>query len=119
MGQIITIGGQTIKKLLPGNFGIERYSLTKSGRVASGEMMMDLIAKKTKLTLKWEVLSGSDLKTIADIVDGDTMFFEVTYMDDNGDTKTIICYSGALKYVSFRDNMGIYWKEVAVDLIQQ
>jgi hypothetical protein len=119
MAQLITLGGQTIKAMDPGNFGIERYKLTKSGRVASGDMVMDLVAKKVKLTLKWEVLSGADLKTIADIVDSDTMFFETTYMDDNGEIKTITVYSGALKYVAFRSDQGIYWRDVAVDLIQQ
>jgi hypothetical protein len=117
MSQLITLAGQTIK--MPTNFGIERYKLTEAGRVASGLMMMDLIAKKVKLTMQWEVLSGNDLKIIADIIDGDIMFFEAIYMDDNGEIKTIIVYSGAIKYISFRSDQGIYWKDCSVDLIQQ
>ena len=119
MAQVISINGTEIKQPKPGDFGIERYSLTTAGRVASGEMKLELVAKKTKLTFKYEILKGSELKTIADIVDGTTMFFEAVYMDDNGEIKTITVYSGALKYTNNRSNQGIYWTSVTFDLIQQ
>jgi hypothetical protein len=119
MAQLVTLAGVEIKQPKPGDFGIEKYKLTNAGRVASGEMKMELVAKKTKLTFKYEILKGADLKTIADIVDGDTMFFEITYLDDNGEIKTITVYSGALKYTNNRSNQGIYWTNISFDLIQQ
>ena len=119
MAQLITLNGVEIKQPKPGDFGIEKYKLTNAGRVASGKMTMELIAKKKKFTMKWEVLKGADLKTIADIVDGDTMFFAITYLDENGDAKSATVYSGALKYTNFRSDQGWYWVDVQVDLIEQ
>jgi hypothetical protein len=119
MAQLITLNGVEIKQPKPGDFGIERYTLSTAGRVASGKMMIEIVAKKTKLTFKYDVLKGADLKTIADIVDGDTAFFDAVYMDDNGEIKTITVYAGALKYVNFRSSQGIYWREISFDLIQQ
>ena len=119
MAQVITLNGVTIKQPKPGDFGIERYTLSTAGRVASGTMKLEIVAKKTKLTFKYDVLKGSELKTIADIVDGNTAFFDVVYMDDNGEVKTITVYAGALKYDNFRTVQGIYWTNVAFDLIQQ
>ena len=119
MAQVISINGTEIKQPKPGDFGIEKYKLTSAGRVASGEMKMELVAKKKKFTMKWEVLKGADLKTIADIVDGDTMFFPITYLDDNGTAQTATVYSGALKYTNFRGDQGWYWVDASVDLIEQ
>jgi len=119
MAQLITLAGQTIKALDPGNFGIEKYKLTKAGRTADGAMNLDLIAKKKKFTFKYDVLSGSELKTIADIIDGDTMFFTITYIDDNGTAGSATVYSGALKYNSFRSDQGYYWREITFDVIEQ
>ena len=119
MAQLITLAGTTIKALDPGNFGIEKYKLTEAGRTSDGTMHIDLIAKKKKYTFKYDVLSGNDLKTIADIVDGDTMFFEITYIDDNGTQGSATVYSGALKYNSFRSDQGYYWRDVTFDLIQK
>jgi hypothetical protein len=119
MAQVITLAGVTIKQPDVGNFGIEKYKLTKSGRTADGAMQMDLVAKKKKFTFKYDVLSGSELKTIADIIDGDIMFFEITYLDDNGTLGSATVYSGALKYYNFRSDQGYYWKEVSFDVIEQ
>jgi len=119
MAQLITLNGVEIKQPKPGDFGIEKYKLTKAGRSADGTMHLDLIAKKKKFTLKYEILKGSDLKTIADIVDGDTMFFDITYLDDNGTAQTKTVYAGALKYTNFRSTQGWYWVDIQVDLIEQ
>ena len=119
MAQLITLNGTTIKQPKPGDFGIEKYKLTNAGRTADGGMKMELVAKKVKCTLKYEILKGAELKTIADIVDGDTMFFPITYFDDNGTVQTKTVYSGALKYTYQRGNMGWYWTNVQVDLIEQ
>jgi len=119
MAQLIMLNGVEIKQPKPGDFGIERYTLSTAGRVASGKMMLEIVAKKTKLTFKYPILKGAELKAIADIVDGDTAFFDAVYMDDNGEIKTITVYAGALKYNNFRSNQGIYWTDVQFDLIQQ
>jgi hypothetical protein len=119
---MIKINGIQIKT--PNDLDIEHYNLTKSGRVASGLMTMELVAKKVKLNLSYAFLEGPDLVTIKNIIDGTKMFFDVTYYDDNGVQKTVKCYSGAIKYKKFRSSHkdtfnGWYWKDVEFALIER
>ena len=80
MSQEITISGTAIPT--PQEFHIERYNLTKAGRVATGEMKMDLIAKKRKFLLRYRVLSGTQLNAILDLIDGPgIVFFTVSYIE--------------------------------------
>lgn len=113
---MIKFDGNLIKE--PSEFGVERYKLTKSGRLASGKMTMDIVAKKRKLLFKYDVLSGPDLDIIAEYVDGDIAFFPVTYLE-NGREVTITVYSGAISYKKFRTDGKWYWKDVSFDLIEQ
>jgi hypothetical protein len=107
-----------IKIKEPHSLGIERYNLTKSGRVASGKMVMDLVAKKWKLTLNYAVLEGTDLDTILSLIDSDEMFFEVEW-EDNNEVMKAIMYVGAIKKQVFRKGNRWYWKDVSFDLIEQ
>lgn len=118
---MIYINGTKIKT--PTALNIETYNLTKSGRTASGLMTMDLVAKKAKLNLTYEVLSGDDLKTILSLIDGTQMFFTVKYPDEDGVEKTITCYAGAIPRDRFRGSSrpgdSWYWKNVNFALIEQ
>jgi hypothetical protein len=119
---MIKINGTQIKT--PNDLDLEHYNITKSGRVASGDMTMELIAKKAKLNLSYKLLKGADLITIRNLIDGTAMFFDVTYYDNSGVQNTIVCYSGAIKYKKFRAshldvNNGWYWKNVEFSLIER
>jgi hypothetical protein len=117
MAQLLTLGGVTIKK--PNDFQIERYNLTKSGRVATGEMMMDLVAKKLKFLVKYEIISGANMNAILAIIDSTTMFFTLTYLENDVE-KSATVYVGAIKSTQFRTDSGAwYWKNFEFDLIQQ
>lgn len=116
MAQLLTLNGTTIKK--PNNFGIEKYNLTKAGRTADGTMHLELIAKKRKFTLSYEVLRGTELEVILGIIDGTSVFFTLTYVENNV-TKTATVYSGAIKSTQFRTDGPWYWKDVTFDLIEQ
>lgn len=113
---MIKIDGVQIKE--PTKLKIERYNLTKSGRVASGDMTMDLVKKKKKLFLEYEVISGVELKQILDLIDGTKMFFTVEYEDYDG-IKSMTCYTGAIPSEYFRKTLGWYWKGVNFDLIER
>jgi hypothetical protein len=113
---IIKLNGTTIKN--PLDFSTSRYNLTKSGRVASGKMTMELIAKKRKFFFTYEVLSGADLDLILGIIDTDAMFFDITYVENNV-TKSAKVYVGEIKYDKFRTDKGWYWKNVTFNLIEQ
>jgi hypothetical protein len=116
----IKINGITIKTPRPVN--ISRFNLTKANRVASGLMSMRLIAKKVKLFFKYPAITGSDLKTILDLIDTSAMFFNVTYHETDGTETTKIFYVGEISqqlqrrgYIS-DDSV---WKDVEFNFIEQ
>jgi hypothetical protein len=114
----VKISGVFIKSLQPEKFTVERYNLTKSGRVASGKMMMDLIAKKRRLDLEYEVISGADFEKILSLIDGTKMFFTVEWEDYTG-WNSAVCYAGAIPNTHYRGNSGYYYKGVKFALIEQ
>lgn len=117
MAQLLKLNGTTIKK--PQSFDLESYNLTKAGRTLDGTMHLDLIAKKKKFLLKYDVLHANDLATILGIIDGNDMFFTLSYVD-NDTTYTKTVYVGAIKKKQFRTDSGAwYWKDVTFDLIEQ
>lgn len=113
---IVSLGGVAIKQ--PTALSIEKFNLTKSGRVASGKMKMELIAKKRKFTFAYEIISGTDLETLLSIIDTTTMFISLIY-NENGHQKSAIVYVGAIKAQRFRTDGIMYWKGVTFDLIEE
>lgn len=113
------VDGVTIKN--PTEFSIERYNITKAGRVASGKMVMDLVAKKRKFLLRYAAISGKDLNTILSAIDTNNMFMTFEYVE-NGVTKTATVYVGHIPSVLHRmaaSGDHWYWKDVNFDLIEQ
>lgn len=122
MSTMIKINGTEIKT--PNDMDVEHFNITNSGRVADGSMTMDLVAKKAKLTLKYNVLDGNQISLLSSLVDSTAMFFDVTYPDQWGNWITINCYCGTFKYSKFRSGHldpinGYYWKDVQIDLIER
>lgn len=113
---MIWVNGTKLKT--PPICNLERYNLTKSGRVASGKMTMELIAKKRKLLLEYDIISGKDMQTILKLIDSDAMFFKVDYDLPEG-KGTMTCYVGAIPASYFRRSSGWYWRDVNFSLIEQ
>lgn len=113
---MIKINGVQIKE--PTKLKVSRYNLTKSGRVSSGRMTMELVDKKRKLFLEYEVISGADMKQILDLIDGTSMFFTVQWDEYDG-TKTATMYVGEIPLEYFRKDKGWYWKNANFDFIEQ
>jgi len=116
MAQLLKVNNTTLRN--PQEFSIEKYDITKAGRVANGAMTLELVAKKRKFLLRWEVISGTDLDAILAEIDQDAMFFTFSYVE-NGTTKTAECYSGAKKVKQFRPEGVWYWTDVSFDFIEQ
>ena len=116
MAQAFTLAGKVIKQ--PKDFRIGSFTLTKAGRTADGIIHIDRIAGKRKFYFEYEVLRGDDLDTIKDIVEGTTMFFTLTYYD-NDVAKSATVYAGALEKTQFRTDGKWYWKNISVDFIEQ
>lgn len=115
--QVITVNGYTLPT--PSKFAIERYNLTKSGRVISGNMTMELIAKKRKFVFEYKAISGVDMQAILDVLDTNDMFMSMTYKDANGVAKSATVYVGALPSTQFRTDGTWTWTDFNFSLIEQ
>lgn len=112
---ILRINGIDIKE--PKDFEVSYFNLTKSGRLASGKMVIDIIAEKRKFPFKYEIISGPKLKIITDIIRFNP-FFTLEYEDD-GVLQSAIVYSGAITKTKARTGNVWYWKNVSFDFIEQ
>ena len=117
MAMVLKLGGIVIKQ--PKDFDIEKYNITKSGRVASGKMVMDLIAKKRKFLFAYDIISGTALTSILSVIDTDNVFFKIEYTENSNEVKEATVYVGSIKAKKFRTDGVWYWKNVAFDLIEQ
>lgn len=112
------INGYVIKR--PTSFKIERFAITKSARLASGLMTMELIAQKRKFYFTYDSIDSGDMKVIlAHIWDNKKMFFTLTYVESN-ETKSAVVYVGSIPSDLFRTgNAEWVWKDFTFDLIEQ
>lgn len=120
---ILKLAGVDIKQPKKEGFKMSRYNLTKSGRVANGDMTMELIAKKRKFFFEYDVISGADMEKIMAIIDGTAMFFSITY-EENGQVKSAQVYVGEIGQQYFRvadktTPTGWYWKDFTFNLIER
>lgn len=116
----ITIDGTQIKT--PKDFKISKFNLTKAGRVSSGKMKIKLVAKKTKLFLKYDAITGVDLETILNLIDGTDVLFSINYYDKRGTSLTKTFYAGEIPATLHRRGMNDdddVWKDVEIHFIEQ
>lgn len=104
----------------PLDFEMSWFNLTKSDRVASGDMVMDFIAKKRKFQFSYDVMSGVERKVIFDIINTNVMFFTIKYVDDMTlvDSQATV-YVGEITHKRFRTDGVWYWKDVKFNLIER
>jgi hypothetical protein len=114
---MLKIAGVSVKA--PADLKLGRFDLTKSGRTASGKMMMDLIATKRRVDVVWKMLTDSELQTIIDTITANKPFFSLEYPDAGG-TKTMTCYAGDIVTSLWHTKNGIrYWEEISIPFIEQ
>lgn len=115
---IIRIDGTQIKS--PSSLKVGVYRLSKSGRVASGDMVMDIIAIKRRIDLTWKVISGKHLNQILDLLET-SAFHTVEYPDPQtpGTLTTKIMYPGDSNQDLFRTDSNYYWRDVTLALIEK
>ncbi|QCX32450.1 hypothetical protein FDN13_01350 [Caloramator sp. E03] len=113
----MTINGITIKT--PTDLKVGVFRITKSERTASGKMMMEIIAVKRRLDLRWEIISDIDLQIILNILES-KVFHTVVYPDpQNGETATITAYVGDINMEAWQKVGNRYYKNVSLALIEQ
>jgi hypothetical protein len=114
---MLKIAGVSVKA--PTDLKIGRFDLTKSGRTASGKMMMEIIATKRRVDVVWKMIPDDELKKILDVINANKPFFTLEYPDAGG-TKTMTCYAGDIATSLWHTKNGIrYWEEVSIPFIEQ
>lgn len=114
---MLKIAGVSVKA--PTDLKIGRFDLTKSGRTASGKMVMDVIASKRRVDVIWKMLTDSELEKIIDTITANKPFFSLEYPDAGG-TKTMTCYAGDIITSLWHTKNGVrYWEEVSIGFIEQ
>lgn len=118
----LMIDGIRVKN--PNTFNPEYYTLTKSTRVANGNMVMDYVANKQKYNLVWNAISSRDLDTIIEILwrsleETKECFHWLDYADDLRSYHVRI-YSGAIPHNLHRGDGRLWvWKDVKISLIER
>ena len=114
---MLKIAGTTVKT--PTELKIGRFDLSKSGRTASGKMVMDIIATKRRVDVVWKMLKDSELQQILDLITANKPFFSLEYPDAGG-TQTMTCYAGDIITSLWHTKNGVrYWEEVSLAFIEQ
>lgn len=119
---VFAIDGIPIKN--PTSFKIELYTLTKSTRVANGDMVMDFVANKRKFEFGYDAISGTEINKIVDVlwtqlVVTKQCFHTLTYMEDD-EPKTAIVYAGSIpKQLHSAKSKLWVWKDVTLSLIER
>lgn len=114
---ILNIGGVDIPA--PSSLKTGIMDISDAGRNAKGDMIIDRIATKRKLSLNWGVLNASDLSKILNAVS--PVFFSVRYLDTEDNIyKTGTFYSGDRNVDTISFNNGIpTYKNLTFDLIER
>lgn len=89
-----------------------------TGRTLSGYMVGDVVAEKKTVSIKWGVLTESELKTIKNtLVAG---YFPFSFRDD-GVEITISVYRGTLtkEHLGWLGDGNYYYKSATVDVVQR
>lgn len=113
----MTLDGIEIR--YPSSFSIKPILDARKGKTASGKTVMDIVARKRRFTLQWNLLYGSDYKTIRDILDGGT-FFEFVFPDNKtaAATATVSTDSGITGELLTRNGDWLF-KNVELTLEEQ
>jgi hypothetical protein len=114
VGLVLKVNGTVIPS--PSSFQPTHYKITKSTRLSNGSMSMELIAKKKKFVLKYDVITSAELSSILNLADTNSMFFTFEH-NDRGSIETNTCYCGDVPYELIA--AGEYFKNFQIDFIEQ
>lgn len=89
-----------------------------TGRSASGEMIGDIVAEKKNVSIKWGVLTESEITLIKQVMIAG--FFPISFRDDGIDL-TIKTYRGTMtkEQLGYIGDGIFYYKSASVNIIQK
>jgi hypothetical protein len=114
---LISIGGTALPT--PTEYDVGIMDISKAERNANGTMIIERIATKRKISLKYSYLTANDLSNILSKVS--PTFYDVTYLDPQTNTyRTASFYCGDRNagMIDFINGVPRY-KDVLFDLIER
>ena len=100
---------------------IQTLDSGSSGRNANGDMVRDILGRKTKLDVKWGPLEISEVSLILRLID--SAFFTVRYFDPQEAgliTKTFYCGDRVVPVYSWNEKFSKkMWQGLSVSLIEK
>ena len=100
---------------------IQTLDSGSGGRNANGDMVRDILGRKTKLDVKWGPLEISEVSLILRLID--SAFFTVRYFDPQEAgliTKTFYCGDRVVPVYSWNEKFSkMMWQGLSVSLIEK
>jgi hypothetical protein len=120
MSAILQIDGVTVKFPKEFSVNVETIDADSSGRNANGEMVRDVIAQKTKLTLKWGPLSDSEVSDILQRINNPFLLSSILTRNLAGKSKTFYAGASTMPSYSWNDKFeAMKWQELSVNMIEK
>lgn len=63
-----------------------------SGRTLDGEMHIEVVTRKRKVALKWDVLTQEEMQSLQKLLSANSAYYSLTYLDPLYGVHTIRCY---------------------------
>lgn len=121
MAAILQFDGTTVKTPKEFSVSISDIDADSSGRNANGEMVRDVIAQKTKISIKWGPLSDVEISNILQKIN--KPFFVVVYPDPQiGRQRSKTFYAGDSTMPSYSWNdkfQAMKWENLSINLIEK
>lgn len=107
----------------PTTYKIERYNITTLSRIANGEMVGDLVARKKKFYFTYDAINAIDMDNILDAVYYmPQIFFFLHEPQPDGSYQTFRVYVGSIPQELHRagaNRANWIWKNVSFNLIEK
>jgi hypothetical protein len=102
----------------PSDYQVGIQDLSNAERNAKGDMIIERIATKRKLELKWNFLTQTELNTLLGLVSG--VFFTVNYIDpvEGSTSGTFYCGDRTVQAVDYRNGV-MRWKDISFSLVEK
>lgn len=115
------IAGNKVKMPKEISVSIQTLDSGSSGRNANGDMVRDILAKKTKIDAKWGPLNTSEVSLILRLID--SSFFTIRYFDPQEAgliTKTFYCGDRTAPVYSWNEKyLEMMWQGLSVPFIEK
>ena len=104
---------------VPSSYSVSIMDITNAERNSKGDMQIDLINKKYKIELSWNVLKQNEMTALLNTLEANVTF-KVEFIDPKtGNPKTAIFYKGdrSMGMIDFINGVA-RWKDIKVNLIE-